>query len=69
MKGFLANLYLRPSCYKCPAKAGRSSSDLTIGDFWGINKFKPDFDDDKGVGAILVYTSKGEKYFIQLISN
>lgn len=61
MKGFLANLYLRPSCYKCPAKAGRSSSDLTIGDFWGINKFKPDFDDDKGVGAILVYTSKGEK--------
>lgn len=61
MKGFLANLYLRPSCYKCPSKAGRSSSDLTIGDFWGINKFKPDFDDDKGVGAILVYTSKGEE--------
>ena len=33
MRGFLANLYLRPSCYKCPAKAGRSTSDLTIGDF------------------------------------
>lgn len=60
MRGFLANLYLRPSCYKCPAKAGRSTSDLTIGDFWGINKFKPDFDDDKGVGAILIYTSKSE---------
>lgn len=60
MKGFLSDLYLRSSCYKCPAKAGRSTSDLTIGDFWGINKFKPDFDDDKGVGAILVYTSKGE---------
>lgn len=60
MKGFLSNLYLRPSCYKCPAKAGRSTSDLTIGDFWGIAKFKPEFDDDKGVGAILVYTLKGE---------
>ena len=60
MKGFLSNLYLRPSCYKCPAKAGRSTSDLTIGDFWGIHKIKPNFDDDKGVEAILVYTSKGE---------
>lgn len=60
MKGFLSDLYLRPSCYKCPAKAGRSTSDLTIGDFWGINKFKPDFDDDKGVGAILIYTLKGK---------
>lgn len=59
MGGFLANLYLRPSCYQCPAKAGKSFSDLTIGDFWGIDKFKPDFDDDKGVGAVLVYTQKG----------
>lgn len=61
MKGFLANLYLRPSCYKCSAKAGCNASDLTIGDFWGIHKFKPDIDDDKGVGAILVYNSKVEK--------
>lgn len=61
MCGFLANLYLRPSCYQCPAKAGCSQSDLTIGDFWGIDKFRPDFDDDKGVGAVLVYSLKGEK--------
>lgn len=60
MKGFLANLYLRPSCYKCPAKAGRSISDITIGDFWGITKFRPEFDDDKGIGAVLAYTSKGK---------
>lgn len=63
MRGFLANLYLRPSCYKCPAKSGRSISDLTIGDFWGINKFNPDFDDDKGTEAILLYTSKYESIF------
>lgn len=60
MQGFLANLYLRPSCYQCPAKAGKGFSDLTIGDFWGINKFRPDFDDDKGIGAVLIYTPKGE---------
>lgn len=59
MRGFLTNLYLRPSCYQCPAKAGRSQSDLTIGDFWGIDKFEPEFDDNKGVSVILVYSSKG----------
>lgn len=59
MKGFLKNLYLRPSCYGCPAKAGKSGSDLTIGDFWGINKIKPEIDDEKGIGAILVHTHKG----------
>lgn len=61
MRGFLSNLYLRPSCYQCPAKSGKSQSDLTIGDFWGINKFRPEIDDDKGVGAILVYTYKGQE--------
>lgn len=59
MKGFLRNLYLRPSCYNCLVKSGKSQSDLTIGDFWGISKLKPEIDDDKGIGAILVYTHKG----------
>lgn len=72
MGRFLANLYLRPSCYQCPAKAGKSFSDLTIGDFWGIDKLKSDFDDDKGVGAILVYNKKAvsilNKLNIELIS-
>ena len=72
MGGFMANLYLRPSCYQCPAKAGKSFSDLTIGDFWGIDKLKSDFDDDKGVGAILVYNKKAvsilNKLNIELIS-
>lgn len=62
MRGFLFNLYLRPSCHACPVKAGRSSSDLTIGDFWGIDKIKSEIDDDKGIGALLVYTKKGENF-------
>lgn len=68
MRGFLANLYIRPSCFQCCAKAGRSKSDLTIGDFWGIDKFRPEFDDDKGVGSVLVNTLKGNNIlrFIEL---
>lgn len=56
MKGFLLNLYLRPSCYKCTAKNGASGSDLTIADFWGIQNYHPEFDDDKGVSLIFVHT-------------
>lgn len=60
MRGFLSNLYLRPSCYKCTAKNGTSGSDLTIADFWGIQKYYPEFDDDKGVSLVFVHTNKGE---------
>ena len=57
-KGFLSDIYLRPSCYACPAKAGKCDSDLTLGDFWGIQNIMPEFDDDKGVNAIMVNTPR-----------
>lgn len=63
MKAFLNNLILRPSCYACPAKGGKSGSDLTIADFWGIGNTHPEFDDDKGVGVIFVHTQKGLNQF------
>ena len=63
MKGFLADVYLRPSCYRCRCKNGVSHSDLTIGDFWGVPKVMPDFDDDKGVGIVLLNTDKGKCIF------
>ena len=54
LRGFLADLYLRPSCYACPAKCLKSGSDVTIGDFWGIEKVMPEMDDDKGVSVVMV---------------
>jgi coenzyme F420-reducing hydrogenase beta subunit len=57
MKAFLSNLTLRPSCYSCPVRAGRSMSDITIGDFWGIDRLYPEFDDDKGISLVMVYNS------------
>lgn len=59
MRGFLTDLYLRPSCYHCPVKQCKSGSDLTIGDYWGIQQAHPGLDDDKGVSAVLVNTDKG----------
>lgn len=60
MKGFLRNLYLRPSCYNCAAKSGRSGSDLTIADFWGVERNHPELNDERGVSAMLVYNGEVE---------
>lgn len=66
MRGFLSDIYLRPSCYECKCKNGVNHSDMTIADFWGINQIAPEFDDDKGVGLVLLNTKKGEEYFSRL---
>lgn len=59
MTGFVADYYLRPSCYGCSFKGLARSSDLTLGDFWGIWESNPDMDDDKGTSLVVVHTEKG----------
>lgn len=66
MCGFLRDLYLRPSCYACPAKVGKSGSDITLGDFWGIQNLMPEIDDDRGISAVLVNTSKGKESLLSI---
>ena len=66
MKGFLSDIYLRPSCFGCACKNGVSHSDLTIGDFWGIDRIMPDFDDDKGVSVVMINTIGGGRMFDKL---
>ena len=63
MKGFLKNIYLRPSCYHCAARQGKSGADISIADYWGIQLIHPEIDDDKGTGLILINTKQGANYF------
>ena len=66
MQAFLSDMILRPSCYECPAKSGRAGSDITIGDFWGIERVKPEIDDDKGLSLVLVHNPKYYSYIKDL---
>lgn len=59
---FLHDLILRPSCYNCPSKSGKSCSNITIADFWGVDKFYPDFDDDKGITLAIINNEKGLQF-------
>lgn len=65
-RGFLNHLYVRPSCYQCPAKSGRSQADITIADFWGIDKLYPSLDDNKGYSIVCANTDKGLSYVLDL---
>lgn len=61
--GFINNLYLRPSCYNCQFKAGASCSDITLGDYWGIQNLHPEFDDNIGVSLVIIQSQKGLNLF------
>lgn len=56
---FLANLGLRYSCYACKFKQGGGHSDLTIGDFWGVEHIAPELDDDKGISVVVAHSDGG----------
>lgn len=60
---FYGHTVLRPSCYECPYKSAIHPGDITIADYWGIEKAAPEFDDNKGVSLVLVNNEDGEKIF------
>lgn len=66
MVAFLNDICLRPSCYSCPSKSGKSGSDITIADFWGISQFETELDDDMGTSLVLVNTGKGKNYLDEI---
>lgn len=66
MQAFLRDLILRPSCYACPAKCFRSGSDLTLGDYWGVEREAPHLDDDGGTSVVFVNSGRGQQFLSSL---
>ncbi|MEE1060396.1 MAG: Coenzyme F420 hydrogenase/dehydrogenase, beta subunit C-terminal domain [Ruminococcus sp.] len=60
---FSKNYTLRPSCFVCPYATDRRVGDITIGDFWGIEKTMPEFKNPLGNSLAVVSTDKGKKLF------
>lgn len=67
MQMFLRDYCLRPSCYKCIAKKVKMS-DMTIADFWGIERSAPDMNDGRGTSLVLIRSEKGAAFFRQISS-
>lgn len=60
---FLEGNTYRESCYKCQYARAERVSDITIGDYWGIEDEHPEFYSEKGVSCVLINTTKGEEIF------
>lgn len=55
---FVNNLSLRPSCHHCTYRRHNRPSDITVADFWGIEKLTYSKDRD-GVSLVLTHSEKG----------
>lgn len=54
----------RPSCYHCKYKGFPRIADITIADFWGVEKYLPkEFDNNLGTSLIMCNSQKGLDYF------
>lgn len=61
--GFLNNIYLRNSCYKCIYARLPRISDVSLADFWGYEGELKKENENKGLSAIIVSTQKGKEIF------
>lgn len=60
-KAFLNGEIYRECCYECHYASMDRVGDLTLGDFWGIDKELPHFESYNGVSCIIVNSEKGNK--------
>lgn len=65
-KIYYSNLTMRPSCHACKYTNKKRPSDMTIGDFWGLDNYFPDFKDKLGVSVILINTDKGSHIYTNI---
>ena len=63
LDAYLSNCCLRPSCYNCLFKSVQRLADITLADFWGIQRVLPKMDDDRGTSLVLLHSSKGVELF------
>lgn len=52
---------IRPSCFECKHCNGKRAADVTLADFWGIHKYKPEEFDVKGISLVLANTFIGDE--------
>ena len=57
---YFHNRSLRKSCYHC-AYGDRHVSDITLGDFWRIERYNAKYRDEPGVSLVLCNTKKGKR--------
>lgn len=62
---FIKGWIYRENCYRCKYAGAHRPGDITLGDYWGIEKQHPEFlsdgwDESKGISVVIANTEKGK---------
>lgn len=60
---FYSHQILRPSCYECRYKTVMHPGDITMADYWEIERALPGFNDNRGVSLVMVNNDRGLRAF------
>lgn len=63
---FFNHINLRPSCYNCVYTTYHRFSDITLADFWGIERANKEFFDDLGISLVFGNSDKGNELINQI---
>ena len=58
---FLSHYGLREACFNCKYTCYDRVSDITMADFWGLNKTRPQMWNNDGISFAIVSNNKGQK--------
>ena len=65
----ITGAFCRPSCYDCKFKGFPRIADVSLADFWGIEKVKgvdKSLDDNIGTSLVLINSEKGKRFFEEI---
>lgn len=62
-RAFLCNLSLNQSCGDCKFNRLPRVSDITLGDFWNVEKYHEQFCDNKGASCVILNSDAGVSLF------
>ena len=66
-KGYLrTGVFCRPSCYDCKFKGYPRIADITLADFWGIEKVNRSLEKNLGTSLVMINSKKGQAFFEQV---
>lgn len=63
LTAFLRAIINRPCCYDCKFIKPYNFADITLGDFWGVEKLTNISDYQNGTSLVLLNTKKGQDFF------
>jgi len=60
--GFGKSVFNRKSCFDCRFRIDNTKADITLADFWGIDRQEDkEYSDNKGVSLVIAHTTAGEE--------